>query len=279
MHMVGFYLIINGFQYIGIFIWSLANGRCGWVMHEGGHGSLTGNLKVDKIIQSIAFGLGNGMSGAYWNNQHNKHHATPQHIKYDVDLQTLPLVAFNIETAKKGNKWWLKFQAFLFAPVVTVAVTLGWGLFLHPRYMIRTKRYFELILYVLKWIFIFKYFTVQMFLLNAFFGGIYIFVNFALSHTHKPIVPPEQHRDWIRYAADHTTNIVPHWFTDWWMGYLNYQIEHHLFPSMPQFRHSQIAPRVKLFFEKHGIEYDVQTYWAAIKLTFSNLHAVGQSVN
>lgn len=24
---------------------------------------------------------------------------------------------------------------------------------------------------------------------------------------------------------------------NWWMSYLNFQIEHHMFPSMPQFRH------------------------------------------
>ena len=37
------------------------------------------------------------MSGAWWRNQHNKHHATPQKLKHDVDLDTLPLVAFNGE--------------------------------------------------------------------------------------------------------------------------------------------------------------------------------------
>lgn len=41
------------------------------------------------------YGLGCGMSGAWWRNQHNKHHATPQKMKHDVDLDTLPLVAFH----------------------------------------------------------------------------------------------------------------------------------------------------------------------------------------
>jgi fatty acid desaturase len=34
------------------------------------------------------------MSGSWWRNQHNKHHAMPQKIGHDVDLNTLPLVAF-----------------------------------------------------------------------------------------------------------------------------------------------------------------------------------------
>lgn len=69
MHWVGFYLMTNGWTYLGIefvsqflsvsglFIFSIANGRCGWLMHEGGHGSLTGNPTFDKTIQSVLFGL------------------------------------------------------------------------------------------------------------------------------------------------------------------------------------------------------------------------------
>jgi fatty acid desaturase len=30
------------------------------------------------------------------------------------------------------------------------------------------------------------------------------------------------------------------------MAYLNFQIEHHLFPSMPQYRHPQVALRFTL---------------------------------
>ena len=45
----------------------------------------------------------------------------------------------------------------------------------------------------------------------------------------------------------------PFKWVDWWMSYLNYQIEHHLFPSMPQFNHPIISPRVKALFEKHDV--------------------------
>lgn len=63
------------------------------------------------------------------------------------------------------------------------------------------------------------------------------------------------------------------------MSYLNYQIEHHLFPSMPQFRHPIIAPRVKAFFEKHGLHYDVRGYFEALGDTFGNLDEVAHSAD
>ena len=67
-------------------------------------------------------------------------------------------------------------------------------------------------------------------------------------------------------------------FVNWWMSYLNFQIEHHLFPSMPQFRHPIISPRVKKFFEEHGLVYDQISYFEIVKITFKNLSKVGKEV-
>jgi fatty acid desaturase len=65
---------------------------------------------------------------------------------------------------------------------------------------------------------------------------------------------------------------------NWLMGYLNFQIEHHLFPSMPQYRHPLISHRVKALFEKHGLEYDRRGYFEAFAATFRNIHNVGSEV-
>ena len=83
------------------------------------------------------------------------------------------------------------------------------------------------------------------------------------------------------YAALHTTNIKsgPGRWVDWFMSYLNVQIEHHLFPGMPQFRHPMVSPRVKALFEKHGLPYDEREYFSCLKDTWMNLHTVGQSVH
>ncbi|HEY0136975.1 MAG TPA: fatty acid desaturase [Nannocystis sp.] len=46
------------------------------------------------------------------------------------------------------------------------------------------------------------------------------------------------------------TNLVD--FAHLW---LNYQIEHHLFPDMPMLKYQQMQPRVKALCDKHGITY------------------------
>lgn len=42
---------------------------------------------------------------------------------------------------------------------------------------------------------------------------------------------------------------------DFLQGFLNYQIEHHLFPDLPPLRYREIQPRVKAICEKHGVPY------------------------
>jgi hypothetical protein len=131
--------------YVSILLFGLFGGRCGWIQHEGGHNSLTGNIKVDKWIQNIFIGFGLLTDGSMWNSMHNKHHATPQKIGHDMDLDTAPLVAFYTDAVYKYRnnfavRMWLKYQSYSFLPITSgIFVMLFWILYLHPRKIIRDK--------------------------------------------------------------------------------------------------------------------------------------------
>jgi acyl-CoA 6-desaturase (Delta-6 desaturase) len=73
---------------------------------------------------------------------HNKHHATPNKINHDLDIHTLPLVAFNKSILKKGfyNKSWIQFQYLTFLPLSAGLVTyLFYTIYLNPRKVIRER--------------------------------------------------------------------------------------------------------------------------------------------
>jgi fatty acid desaturase 2 (delta-6 desaturase) len=298
MHALGAYLFLTGeslaTKAAGILVLGLVSGRCGWLMHEGGHYSLTGHISTDKLLQIIIYGIGCGMSAAWWRNQHNKHHATPQKLKHDVDLDTLPLVAFNERIAEKTRhpllKWWIRNQALLFTPVSCLLVALGWQYYLHPRHIWRSGRAStEGTTVVLRHVLFYGGLctgmswgaAVGLYMAYNTIGSAYIFSQFAMSHTHLPVSEPDEFLHWVEYAALHTTNIKSGWFNvvDWFMSYLNFQIEHHLFPSMPQFRHPKVSPRVKALFHKHGLPYDERGWLPCMRDTWMNLHEVGQSVD
>lgn len=217
----------------------------------------------------------------------------PQKVGYDVDLNTLPLVAFSEKMASKiisrNHKAWLSLQAFLFPLITTSLVAAGWQFYLHPRHMLRKKEYLEfsmlIVRYVLWTLLITFHFglgkSALLYLAYNWTSANYIFIHFALSHTHLGVVPKDDtDMDWIRYASMYTMNVKPGPFAivNWLMGYLNFQIEHHLFPCMPQFRHPIISPRVKKFFEDHGLVYDQRGYGEAFQVTFANLHKVGMEI-
>lgn len=289
---LGFYFLSQGQLLLFAMCLGIGEGRSGWFMHEGGHYSLTGNINVDCAIQIIFYGVGCGMSGGWWRSQHNKHHSTPQKLGHDVDLDTLPLVAFSKKVVQKIGaplKSWIKLQAFLFPIITTSLVALGWQFYLHPRYMLRTKKYSEMLALAVRMTLWSVLVTARHGLLQSvllylavnWFGANYIFLNFAVSHTHLDVVAKEDtNTDWVRYSSLYTMNVSsgPLKCIDWWMSYLNFQIEHHLFPSMPQFRHPHISPRVKAFFEKHGLPYQQRSYVDAMWVTFQNLHKVGSDV-
>lgn len=267
--------------------------RCGWVQHEGGHNSLTGTIWMDKRIQAAACGFGLSTSGDMWNQMHNKHHATPQKVRHDMDLDTTPAVAF-FKTAVEDNRprgfsrLWSRAQAWTFVPVTSgLLVQMFWIYVLHPRQVARKKNYEEaswmMLSHVVRTAAI-KYaggYSWPVAYLWFSFGNwiayMYLFAHFSTSHTHLEVVPSDKHISWVNYAVDHTVDIDPSkGYVNWLMGYLNCQVIHHLFPDMPQFRQPEVSRRFVSFAKKWNLNYKVLTYYGAWKATFSNLDAVGQ---
>ncbi len=56
-------------------------------------------------------------------------------------------------------------------------------------------------------------------------------------------------------------------FNDFLHGWLNYQIEHHVFPDLPMRQYSRIQPEVKAICEKHGVPYVQESVWTRLRKT------------
>lgn len=190
------------------------------------------------------------------------------------------------------KNYWIPYQHILFGPVICYLVLLYWTVYLHPRHSLRSGNYQELALYgVFYWTFWGPYFSwwalfshwsvytnLVMFFGLAQVSAPYIFINFSVSHTHLGLVEPDDQLTWVEYSSRFTMNCDNHWFTNWWMSYLNFQIEHHLFPQCPQYRFAKISPRVKAFLESHGEPYQTLPYFKALEKTFLHLKHTGEEV-
>jgi len=286
MSAVGLWLAANGWVVLGVFVLGVMQAQSGWLQHEFGHYSMTGSVFVDQRFHEVMFGVFSSMSASWWRRQHNKHHARPQQLDADVDLFTLPFVAFAKEILPSQQaSTWIKYQAFHFFPMLE-GLALFWSFYLQPRHALRNGNYLELFYMAINHVYrlalgaavtgslvgtLAVYFGIQT------VQAIYLFGHFTVSHSHLPVLGPEEHLTWVEHTLHTTMNINPSWWCNWVMGYLNFQIEHHLFPSMPQFRFPQVAPRVRALAAKHNVPYIQDSYLAAFKLTIANLHAVGQT--
>ena len=271
--------------------------RCGWVQHEGGHLSLTGIKRMDRGIQLVTMGFGGGISSTLWNSMHHKHHAAPQKVKHDIDLDTTPFVAFFDKAFETGTRIstghatrnsimtrvvraWMRLQAWLFLPVTNgLFVHLFWMYYLHPQRalqnalsqkslsnkktavaevatMVASHVAIPLIFYTRSEAVGFIYCYVLYMVCNA-LNFMYLFGHFSLSHTFTDVISETESPLWFEYAIRHSVNIsTKSPLVTWVMGYLNFQIEHHLFPSMPQYKNALAAPRVREFCKKwHGVTY------------------------
>lgn len=83
--------------------------------------------------------------------------------------------------------------------------------------------------------------------------------------------------DWPSLQMNATCNVEGGLFNDWFTGHLNYQIEHHLFPTMPRHNYAVVSPLVKDLFARHGRQdrYVCKTLLGAMGDVVSSLERYG----
>jgi fatty acid desaturase len=91
-----------------------------------------------------------------------------------------------------------------------------------------------------------------------------------------PILDAADRTDFLRRQVLTSRNVRGGWLTDLALGGLNYQIEHHLFPSMPRFnlRHSQAL--IKEFCQQRGLPYCETSAGASYAQALRYLNTVGR---
>lgn len=67
-------------------------------------------------------------------------------------------------------------------------------------------------------------------------------------------------------------------FIDWLWGGLNYQIEHHLFPTMPRPNLTRCSQLVKSFCHENNLPYLVDDYWTGYEENLRQLENMAKVV-
>ena len=258
-----------------------------FLSHDAAHRQIFRSHRNNELFALLAGTLIGGVSLSWWNNKHNKHHAAPNQVDKDPDVDSAIVHFYPPERRPQSRigAYLHARQGWWFFPLLVVeALNLHYqsvqALVTRPT---AKRRRLELALLALR---LLAYPAVLFVFLSpgiaaTFLGvqlavtGVYLGASFSASHIGMPMVPREMKIDFLRRQVLTSRNIAGGRVASLAMGGLNYQIEHHLFPNMPRPTLRTVRPMVKGFCDEEAISYDEITIFRAWNQVASYLNQVG----
>ncbi len=240
----------------------------GFLGHDAAHRQMFQSAAWNEWTSRILAGAFAGLSYGWWKDKHNRHHVAPNQEDRDPDIGP-GAIAFTRDIAERRTTglpgWFMRRQGWLFFPLLvfegivlhvgSIRTLLGSTAVAFRRVEAalvvgRLGGYIVVLLLVLPVGKAAAFFCVQMAVFGLCLGG-----SFAPNHKGMPIVPPTAKIDFLRRQVLMSRNVRGGPFVDFAMGGLNYQIEHHLFPSMPRPNLKHVQPLVRQYCAEHDVAY------------------------
>ena len=258
----------------------------GFLGHDVGHRQVTRDPRTSRVLGLLSGNLMAGLSYHWWVAKHNAHHAHPNDLETDPDVRAGALV-FDAEQAgeRRGSAAWVtRHQAGLFFPMLLVEAMnlhvssvrqmlrpgVPWRGAESTLLALHAVGYVALLVTTLTWSQALAFVAIHKGL-----QGVYLGVSFAPGHKGMPAMDEEQAADPLLRQVLTSRNVRGSRLLDTALGGLNYQIEHHLFPSMPR-PHLRLArPVVREFCRSRGVAYTEVSLLASYAAGLRHLHAVG----
>ena len=262
--------------------------QLGFLGHDAGHRQICSSRRLSYLIGVLLGNLGIGLSFGWWVGKHNRHHAHPNTEGADPDimLRALAMTPGQAGQSRGVARMVYRGQALLFFPML-----LGEAFSVHVasiRALASPARrhrlaegallaahfaaYLGVVFLVLSPVKAFTFILVQQGLF-----GLYLGASFAPNHKGMPILAKEDGHDFLRRQVLTSRNIRSSWWADLVLGGLNYQIEHHLFPSMPRPSLRRSQPIIREFCLQHGLPYAQASMVGSYTAALQYLHTVGRA--
>ncbi len=295
LYFVPYAFIISGLitnPWIFILMWLLMGlGMSGAglsIMHDANHGSYSSNKKVNNVVSYILDVVGG--SSRNWRIQHNKLHHTFTNVDgMDIDIKSRGLLRFSPHQKKKKVH---KFQ-FIYAWLLYSITSLYWVTAKDFVQMVTFKKqghivgkeFRKLVVEIVLWkIFFYSYilvlpmillpfspwFVLLGFLSMQFISGFILTCIFQTAHVMTSTEFPEPNKEgvfennWAIHQLKTTINYAPKsTFFSWFVGGLNFQVEHHLFPNICHVHYKRISKIVEETANEYNLPYNFKKNFAS----------------
>nr|XP_005598226.3 fatty acid desaturase 2-like protein FADS2P1 [Equus caballus] len=249
------------------FLLTISEAQSCFLQHDMGHLSIFKKSKWNRLMQKFVMCHLKGISRNWWNHGHFQCHVKPNICSKDQDINLGSIILFGdiqpVEYGKKKIKYInCEKQHLLF---YTVALPFFMPIYVNVQSI--QQWYFRRYWGEFAWIssFYIHYFIIFGHFYGTFgtLGLIYLvkslesrWIVYVTQMSHVPMkMSREENRDWLSTQVLATCNVEQSFFNDWFTRHLNFQIEHHLFPTMLCHNYHKVAPLVRSLCAKHGLQY------------------------
>ncbi len=267
---------------------ALLFGQIGFLAHDATHNQILNTSRANYVLSVLLFNLGLGGSRGWWAERHNTHHAQPNRLGVDPDIEG-GVVAITGKQAREADgfvRFMIRHQGTTIGPLLSLSalqIRVYSALFIRAR-SLRNPRA-ELSLFAVHYA---VYLTALILAMGVGGGllfaalhqlllGLYLGVAFLPNHCGMAVLMPGDQLEFLPRQVVTSRNLRAGRVTDYFFGPLGAQIEHHLFPAMPRHNLRAAGPIVRRVCREQGIPYSETSPWGAFTQVYRHLRAVGRA--
>jgi len=272
------------------------------IMHDANHGAYSKNQTVNKI-----FGYCLNIVGGFdvnWRIQHNVlHHTYTNIIGMDEDVDAGIVLRFSDSQIRKPHHGYQHYYAWFLYGLMSISWILTKDFIQIVKYnkknLVATQgtTLSKAVISLTIWKIVYLSYiiglpifftgnigvTIAGFLLMHFIAGLFLTTVFLCAHivdqTDFPLPDQEGNieKNWYVHQMETTANFSNRKsFFSWFIGGLNYQIEHHLFPTICHVHYYELSKIVKETAHEFGLPYHAnQSFLQALKHHANHLKIMG----
>jgi fatty acid desaturase len=258
--------------------------------HDAGHLAVFRDGRANGLLGTLCWTVALGISFGYWRDRHARHHAHTNDAVADPDLQWAGLVTYSAEiaAARPPRVAWLTRYQVLLGPLYTLFLPFAFRVEAW-QHTWRTRRGGAragelglLTLSSLAWIAPVLWlggWWLVVYLVSQTLAGLYLALAIAPNHKGMPTWPPGTQLSFLERQVRSSRNVTPGRLTDFVFGGLNYQIEHHLFPTMPRVHFGRARALIRPFCVRQDLGYVELSAAASYALVLAELRRVGHATS
>ncbi len=253
------------------------------VMHDACHGAYSKRSRVNNILAGTLYLLGSNVLN--WKIQHNVLHHTYTNISgLDEDIDDKGPIRLSENKPLKSYHKYQFIYAFAFYGLMTITMLTNdfarlykyhkAGLLISQNKKMRNefaKMFFRKTMYLLiiiglpVWLTDYSFWQILVgFFIMHWTASIILSFIFQMAHVvegaGQPVAEDQIRTDWSVHQLNTTSDFARNnKLLSWYVGGLNFQIEHHLFPNICHIHYREIAPIVEQTVKQYGLQYNLKS--------------------